>query len=76
MGAAYAASVILFVLAMLVEPRLSPVWAWTVRGETAPALALVGRALILGSTAAKVGLDWRRGAGPTALEPPAPAAPP
>lgn len=63
-------------LLLLVEPALNPVWAWAIHGEAPTAAAALGGALILGATAAKVVADWRRGEGPTALEPPEPAAPP
>lgn len=63
-------------LLLLVEPALNPVWAWAIHGETPNAAAALGGVLILGATAAKVIADWRRGGGPTALEPPQPAAPP
>ena len=63
-------------LLLLVEPALNPVWSWLVHGEVPGGLAIVGGALILGATAAKVWLDWRRP--PEAESPPAPplAAPP
>jgi drug/metabolite transporter (DMT)-like permease len=62
-------------LLLLVEPALNPVWSWAVHGERPGGAAIAGGLLILGATAAKVALDWRRGT-PTALEPRAPAAPP
>jgi drug/metabolite transporter (DMT)-like permease len=62
-------------LLLLVEPALSPVWAWLVHGETPSGVAIAGGALILGATAAKVWLDWRRSPAPAVLGPP-PAAPP
>lgn len=62
-------------LLLLVEPALSPVWAWLVHGERPGAAAIAGGVLILGATAALVVRDARRGRH-TALEPPAPAAPP
>ncbi len=40
-------------LLILTEPTLNPVWAWLVLGEVPAAWALVGGALILGSTVAK-----------------------
>jgi len=40
-------------LFLLVEPVLSPVWAWWVHGETPGPLALVGGAVILTATALK-----------------------
>jgi drug/metabolite transporter (DMT)-like permease len=63
-------------LLLLVEPALNPVWSWLVHGEVPAGLAIVGGVLILGATAAKVWLDWRRP--PEAAPPPAPplAAPP
>lgn len=63
-------------LLLLVEPALNPVWSWLAHGEVPTGLAIVGGALILGATAAKVWLDWRRPA--EAGAPPAPplAAPP
>ena len=62
-------------LLLLVEPALSPVWAWLVHDETPSAVALAGGALILGATAVKVWLDWRRAPAAAALRAP-PAAPP
>jgi drug/metabolite transporter (DMT)-like permease len=62
-------------LLLLVEPALNPVWAWLVHDETPSAVALAGGALILGATAVKVWLDWRRAPAPAALRAP-PAAPP
>jgi drug/metabolite transporter (DMT)-like permease len=44
-------------LLLLVEPALSPLWAWMVHGEQPPAVALAGGALIIGATAARV--LWR-----------------
>lgn len=40
-------------LFLLVEPVLSPLWAWLAHGETPGPLALVGGAVILGATAVK-----------------------
>ncbi len=40
-------------LFLLVEPVLSPVWAWVVHGETPGPLAVVGGAVILTATALK-----------------------
>ncbi len=54
-------------LLLLVEPALNPVWAWLVHGERPGALAVLGGALILGSTAAKAWVDARvppAGSGP------------
>ena len=62
-------------LLLLVEPALNPVWAWLVQGETPSAVVLAGGALILGATAVKVLLDWRRAPAAAALRAP-PAAPP
>ena len=62
-------------LLLLVEPALNPVWAWLVHGETPSGVALAGGALILGATAVKVWLDWRRAPAAAALQAP-PAAPP
>ena len=63
-------------LLLLVEPALNPVWSWLVHGEVPGGLAILGGVLILGATAAKVWLDWRRP--PEAAPPPSPplAAPP
>ena len=47
-------------LLLLVEPALNPVWSWLVHGETPSGVAIAGGVLILGATAAKVWLDWRR----------------
>ncbi len=62
-------------LLLLVEPALSPVWAWLVHGEAPSGVAIAGGALILGATAAKVWLDWRRSPAAPGLAGP-PAAPP
>src|SRR5438445_4413053 len=40
-------------LFLLVEPVLSPVWAWLAQGETPGPLAVVGGAVILTATAVK-----------------------
>jgi drug/metabolite transporter, DME family len=61
-------------LLLLVEPALSPIWAWLVHGEAPSGLAIAGGVLILAATAAKVWLDWRRAPEPAAVGPP--AAPP
>jgi drug/metabolite transporter (DMT)-like permease len=45
-------------LLLLVEPALSPLWAWMAHGERPAAVALAGGALIIGATAARV--LWRR----------------
>jgi drug/metabolite transporter, DME family len=62
-------------LLLLVEPALSPVWAWIVHGEAPSGVAIAGGVLILGATAAKVWLDWRRSPASVTLRAP-PAAPP
>ena len=63
-------------LLLLVEPALNPVWAWIVHDEVPSALAIAGGVLILGATAAKVWLDWRRDPAPAArLRAPPPAPP-
>jgi drug/metabolite transporter (DMT)-like permease len=48
-------------LFLLVEPVLSPLWAWLVHGETPGPLALVGGVVILGATGAKAWQDARTG---------------
>ena len=63
-------------LLLLVEPALSPVWAWIVHGETPSGVAIAGGALILAATAAKVWLDWRRSPVSAASLRAPPAAPP
>ncbi len=62
-------------LLLLVEPALSPVWAWLFHGERPGGVAILGGVIIIGATAATVLLDARRGRR-TALEPPEPAPPP
>jgi drug/metabolite transporter (DMT)-like permease len=62
-------------LLLLVEPALSPVWAWIVHGEAPSGVAIAGGVLILGATAAKVWLDWRRSPAPAAAGAPPPAPP-
>jgi drug/metabolite transporter (DMT)-like permease len=62
-------------LLLLVEPALNPVWSWIVHGEAPSAGAIAGGVLILGATAAKVWVDWRRSSSPAGLRAP-PAAPP
>lgn len=47
-------------LILLVEPVLSPLWAWWLHGETPGASALAGGAIILGATAVRTWLDARR----------------
>lgn len=44
-------------LFLLVEPVLSPVWAWLVHGETPGPLAVIGGAVILAATALKSWTD-------------------
>jgi DME family drug/metabolite transporter len=44
-------------LFLLVEPVLSPVWAWLAHGETPGPLALIGGAVILAATALKSWTD-------------------
>jgi len=44
-------------LFLLVEPVLSPVWAWLAHGETPGPLAVVGGAVILTATALKAWTD-------------------
>jgi drug/metabolite transporter, DME family len=63
-------------LLLLVEPALNPVWSWLVHGEVPGGLAIVGGVLILGATAAKVWLDWRRLPDVPPPPPPPLAAPP
>ena len=46
-------------LVLLVEPALSPVWAWLLHGEQPGAWALAGGLLILGATAFKTWWDGR-----------------
>ena len=46
-------------LFLLIEPVLNPIWAWLVHGETPGPATLVGGALILGATAARVVADVR-----------------
>jgi drug/metabolite transporter, DME family len=46
-------------LILLIEPVLNPVWAWVFQGEQPGAWALVGGAIILGSTTLKGWLDAR-----------------
>lgn len=47
-------------LLLLVEPVLSPLWAWLVHGESPGAWALAGGAVILGATAARTALAFVR----------------
>jgi drug/metabolite transporter (DMT)-like permease len=62
-------------LLLLVEPALNPVWSWLVHDEQPSGVAIAGGALILGATALKVVLDWRRSPAEEELAVP-PAAPP
>ena len=48
-------------LLILLEPTLSPLWAFIVHGERVETLALAGGALILAATTLKTWLDARRG---------------
>lgn len=63
-------------LLLLVEPVLSPVWAWLVHREQPTAWALAGGAIILGATMAKTLLDRPRRRSPAAPGSDGPAAPP
>lgn len=47
-------------LFLLVEPVLNPIWAWLVHGESPSGWALVGGALILGTTLMRIVLERRR----------------
>ncbi|MCC6527387.1 MAG: DMT family transporter [Polyangiaceae bacterium] len=47
-------------LLILVEPALSPVWAWLFQGERPGAYAAAGGALILAASVGKAALDRRR----------------
>lgn len=47
-------------LLLLVEPVLSPIWAWLAHGEAPGAWAIAGGAVILGATALRTALDARR----------------
>jgi DME family drug/metabolite transporter len=46
-------------LILLIEPTLNPVWAWLFQGEQPGAWAVLGGAIILGSTTLKGWLDAR-----------------
>jgi drug/metabolite transporter (DMT)-like permease len=48
-------------LLLLLEPVLSPIWAWAVLGERMAAAALAGGALILGATALRARLQAAQG---------------
>jgi drug/metabolite transporter, DME family len=48
-------------LILLIEPALNPLWAWVFQGERPGPWALVGGALILGTTTIKAMLDARGG---------------
>lgn len=54
-------------LLILTEPTMNPVWAWLVHGEVPGAWALVGGALILGSTVGKSWTERRRSGSPDRL---------
>jgi drug/metabolite transporter (DMT)-like permease len=47
-------------LLILLEPTLSPIWAWFAQGEVPGAWALAGGATILVATTTKTWLDQRR----------------
>ena len=47
-------------LLLLVEPVLSPIWAWLVHGEEPGTLAIAGGALVAVATSAKAVFDARR----------------
>ncbi|MBW2456440.1 MAG: DMT family transporter [Deltaproteobacteria bacterium] len=47
-------------LLILIEPTLNPLWAWLLQGEVPGAWALVGGAIILGSTIVKSWTERRR----------------
>jgi drug/metabolite transporter (DMT)-like permease len=44
-------------LLILIEPSLSPLWAWLAHGEVPGMFALLGGVVIIGATALKSGLD-------------------
>jgi drug/metabolite transporter, DME family len=48
-------------LLLLLEPVLNPVWTWAIRGESLGVWTLLGGALIVGATAARVFIDARQG---------------
>lgn len=47
-------------LLLLIEPVLSPVWAWLIHGEAPGAWSLAGGAVILGATTLRTGIDFAR----------------
>jgi drug/metabolite transporter (DMT)-like permease len=47
-------------LLLLLEPVLNPAWTWAIRGESPGGWTLVGGAVIVGATAARVLIDARR----------------
>jgi drug/metabolite transporter (DMT)-like permease len=49
-------------LLLLVEPVLSPIWAWLVHGEEPGPLAVAGGIVVAAATTAKVAFDTRRSA--------------
>lgn len=51
-------------LLLLLEPVLSPIWAWLLHGETPGRWSLAGGAIILAATAAKTALTPRPSPGP------------
>ena len=46
-------------LLILVEPTLSPIWAWLIHHEVPGWLAIAGGVVVLGATTAKTWLDQR-----------------
>jgi len=52
-------------LLLLIDPIVSPIWAWWVHGEVPGAWALTGGALVLLATAVKTWLDSRRPENPS-----------
>lgn len=48
-------------LLLLAEPVFNPVWTWLAHGEVPSHGAILGGSLILGATAAKTWVDFRRG---------------
>jgi drug/metabolite transporter (DMT)-like permease len=53
-------------LLLLVEPALSPLWAWLLHGEAPGTWPLAGGLLIIGAAAWKASREGRAGAGPRA----------